>query len=406
MVADRIGPSRRGRLRRIAVATVVVADVAMFVIAALRLEAEPLEASPLFGLIVLSFVTTGALLAIRVPSNPIGALLLAAGTLASAGAGASAYIAASIDAGGTLPGTWLAAAASDLFLAGPVTIVLFLVPLLFPTGRLLSPRWRWLVVLVVAVVAEAVIANVLRSPMLGDSGLIENPLYRPDLSWLAGVGDDFAGAASIASGIGSILATALRYRHGTPLERQQLKWLFAIVAMGLAGLVLLLHPEEEATAVAGFVVALVSIALLPIAILVAIARYRLYEIDRIVSRTLAYGTLTAILGGVYFTTFASIGAFLTSITRGGSVAVAVSTLVVFALFQPARRRIQDAMDRRFDRSRYDAARIVAAFAGRVRDAIDPDGLARELVATATATVRPSVASVWLRPRNGIRTPGA
>ena len=156
-----------------------------------------------------------------------------------------------------------------------------------------------------------------------------------------------------------------------------------------------------ATGIEGlFIVALVAAAGIPIAVGIAILRYRLYDIDRLISRTIGWAVVTAILGGVFIGGVVVMQTLLASLTRENTFAVAVSTLVAFALFQPLRRRVQRAVDRRFDRARYDGQRTTAVFADRVRNEVDLGTLHAELVATAADAVRPTGATLWLRTRQG------
>jgi hypothetical protein len=188
----------------------------------------------------------------------------------------------------------------------------------------------------------------------------------------------------------------VRFRRSRGVERQQLKWLASVAAVAAPALVVAIRSSGSVSDVAWFVV-LLSLGLLPIAIGIAILRYRLYDIDRIISRTLAYAVLTAVLAAVYLVGFLGLQSALTPFTEnGGPVAVAASTLAVFALFQPVRRRIQTIVDRRFYRSRYDAAREIESFAARVRDEVEVDRLAVALSITLERTMQPASASIWLR----------
>jgi hypothetical protein len=196
--------------------------------------------------------------------------------------------------------------------------------------------------------------------------------------------------------VGSAASVLVRFRRARGLERQQLKWLaYAVVVATVA---LLLASREWAGWAVAEVVALVAVGFIPVAIGVAILRYRLFDIDRLISRTLVYGLLTALLAGVYATGVFVVGRLLNPATGDSALAVAASTLAVAALFQPLRRRIQRLVDRRFNRSRYDAARTVEAFSGRLRDEVDLDSLSAELLTVVDQTMQPAQASLWLRPR--------
>ena len=193
------------------------------------------------------------------------------------------------------------------------------------------------------------------------------------------------------------IALVTRWRRGDPVLRAQIKWVVA------AALVLLVtevanvatYRGEDPNAVTT-IAATIGIALVPIAMGVAILRYRLYAIDRIVSRTIAYGAVTAILGAVFVAIILALQALLAPFTREQTIAVAASTLAVFALFQPVRRRVQAGVDRRFDRARYDAELTVRTFAARLGGDIDLGTVRSEILDTATSAVRPTSAGVWLR----------
>jgi hypothetical protein len=195
-----------------------------------------------------------------------------------------------------------------------------------------------------------------------------------------------------------------RFRRSTGAERQQLKWFLAsmvFLAVVLVPAVALLYGESEASAsssqrYAGRALAAVATVAVPIAIGVAILRYRLYDIDVLINRTLVYGAVTALLAATYFGAVVFIQALLRPFTSGSELAVAASTLLVVALFQPLRGRIQDVIDRRFYRSRYDAVRTIDTFSSRLRDEVELDAVRADLVAVVYDTIRPAHASVWLR----------
>jgi hypothetical protein len=210
----------------------------------------------------------------------------------------------------------------------------------------------------------------------------------------------------MAGGALAIASLIVRYRRAAPIERQQLKW-FAAVAIvtgvGGAANILTSSPESAAptgalatvNAVSGFVI-YAGLALLPVAIAIAVLRYRLYEIDRLISRTISWVILTVLVAAFFVTFILVFQAILAPLTRSNELAVAASTLVAFGLFQPIRRRVQRLVDRRFNRTRYDAERTVAAFAERLRDEVDLDAIRSEILATVGAAVEPSSVSLWLR----------
>ena len=204
-------------------------------------------------------------------------------------------------------------------------------------------------------------------------------------------------ATFVVTGLGIPVAAGslvVRFRRARGVERQQLRWvalaaaLTAVTALLLAALVPTAEPVVLGWVTAG------CVTLLPLATGAAILRYRLYDLDRIISRTLAYGLLTVLLGGGYAGLVLALGQLL---GRGSSLVVAAATLAVAALFQPARRRIQRVVDRRFNRRRYDAARTIEEFRVRLREQIDLDTLTSELLAVADHTMQPTSVSLWLRP---------
>jgi hypothetical protein len=197
---------------------------------------------------------------------------------------------------------------------------------------------------------------------------------------------------AVVVGAGSLVVRFRRARGG---ERQQLRWVALAAVLTLLGSVALLAAVAVGTspALLGWVAG-VYVAVLPVALGAAILRYRLYDLDRIISRALAYGLLTVVLGGGYAVVVLGLGQLL---GQGSSLAVAAATLAVAALFQPARRRVQQAVDRRFNRRRHDAAQSIEAFSGRLRDQIDLDTLTAELLGVVDQTMQPTRASLWLRP---------
>ena len=284
--------------------------------------------------------------------------------------------------------------------------LIFVLAVVFPSGRIPGGSWGRLVRLGLA--ADAIlIALAAFQPTIGvtlgagTSFEIPNPLaIFPEASfWAISTGGQlifpvmgimFAGALSIL----------IRYRRARGLERQQLRWLvssFALVVFAIPfGIVtvVVLGPDSVNGA---WIPAQIAFLMLPISIGIAVMRYRLYEIDRIVSRTLAYGGLTALLAIIYVGGFLGFQALAAPLTGGaGPLPVAASTLAVAALFQPLRRRIQRTVDRRFHRARYDAEATATAFARTVRDEIDPTAVESALLAAVESVVRPQAVSVWLR----------
>jgi len=345
------------------------------------------------------YAAIGWLVATRVPANRIGWLIIAGSLSWTAAFFADQYAwFAVITRPGLLPlgvgaawvGTWVWLPGAGLILTG--------VSLLFPGGRLPSRRWSPLVLVAVTGVVMATVAQAIGLWPQGDGAAYvrsdPNASLRPDLvGAVASVGM----LLTIMFGpLAGTVALALRLRHARGVERLQMRW-FAY-AMGVTVVTSLL--DEFAAPAGGWPIqpSIVAIVLIPVAIGMAILRYRLYEIDRIISRTVSYGALTGILAVVFVGTILVSQTVLASFFSSNSVAVAASTLVVAALFQPLRRRVQSVVDRRFNRSRYDADRTVGAFADRLRDEVDLADVDAAIRTVVAQTVAPTAVGLWMRER--------
>jgi hypothetical protein len=341
----------------------------------------------------LVFLTVGAFLAGRRPANPVGWLLLGWGMVMAFGSFTGAYV----DRGlvrdpGSVPGPEWAAWAEAVVWHPAFGLLAFLL-LLFPHGRLPSRRWRPFAWFTVAVYLALALSAAF-SP-----GAIE--LYYPEATPpvrlpVAGLADTafdwLLGGQLVLLGV-CVLSLVLRLRRAPGDERQQVKWfVYTVVTVILVFVV--------STLMIGFGVLFPLFGLIPVSVAIAVFKYRLYEIDRLINRTLVYGLLTALLVGVYAALVFLLGRLLDPATGDSALAVAASTLAVAALFQPARRRLQGLVDRRFNRARYDAARTVERFSGRLRDQVDLDTLSAELLEVVDHTVQPASASLWLRPSSG------
>ena len=345
-----------------------------------------------------AFMGVGAVIVAHRPSNAIGWIFSAVGLLAATGSLAVEYATyAYVTRPGSLPGAILAAW-YQWWWNPMLGLILIYIPLLFPTGRLLSARWRPVAVVAAAALAAITVLEALQPTITlqNRSYTVRNPIGVDGAQKLAGgaVGGVLFGMVLIcvAAAFASIV---LRFRRSRGVERQQLKWFtYAVVLMILAQQ---LNDYLFPGVVVVNVVFGLTIALVPIAAGIAILRYRLYDIDRLINRTLVYGLLTALLGGIYGGTVLVLGQVFGGVGQDPpSWAVAGATLAVAALFQPARRRIQAVVDRRFNRRRYNAAKTVEAFSLRLRDEVDLDALSAELLAVADQTMQPTTASLWLR----------
>jgi hypothetical protein len=366
---------------------------------------EPRPAAATLGavlLVTVSAATVGALVASRRPTHPVGWLLLGVGL----GLVVTELIQAYVDYGllarpGSLPGA--------RYLAGFAysTVLLWVscagfVLLLTPTGSLPSPRWRWWARLAAAAPVVMVVGSVVQpDPLAPDYH--GNPLAVPALARVLVVPAVAGVVVVLVSLLVAAASLVVRFRRARGTERLQLRWLAYAAALA-AGLLLV-------ALVAGFLLAndnvtfaslSLGMALLPLATGAAILRYRLYDIDRIISRTLAYGLLTVLLGLGYAGVVLGLGRLL---PQGSSLVVAAATLTVAAIFQPARRRVQQAVDRRFNRRRYDAARTIDRFSTRLRQQVDLNTLTAELLGVVDQTMQPTQASLWLRPHEPSSTAG-
>jgi hypothetical protein len=345
---------------------------------------------------MLAFPVVGALIAGREPRNAVGWVCVAAGlSLAVLGFSGQYALYAVQTHPGSVPGGETAAWVGEWAYVPAVVLLGIYLPMLFPTGRLLSRRWRLVVWLgAVSAVTSAAGAAFLPGPLEDSVASVDNPYA-------------IAGTEPLNGGFGLMalcfLAAAasmvIRLRRATGIEREQQKWFSfaAVVLAALFGVEILTGvflgvpsgPLED--------VVTVCFAFLPIATGIAILRYRLYDIDVVINRTLVYGALTGTLAATYLGSVLLLQLILSGITSGNGLAVAVSTLAVAALFQPARSRIQAAVDRRFFRRKYDAVRTLEAFGGHLRDQVDLDALGVELRAVVSDTMQPAHVSLWLRP---------
>jgi hypothetical protein len=348
-------------------------------------------------LAALTASTVGWVLASRRPRHPVGWLLLTLGLSMAVGGAIAGYLPyTTIVRPDALPAAGLLARiyapVTDLALAS-----LGLVLLLTPTGSAPSPGWRrWAFASSAAMAALAVAATV--APGSVDARVLSiGPVGPHAFGGALAVFNQLALATALLIILGGAGSLVTRYRRARGLERQQLRWV--TLAAALTGVAMLATGVLVAVgnlALAGWA-SVFGTVFLPLATGAAILRYRLYDLDRIISRTLAYGLLTVLLSGGYVLVVLGLGQLL---GRDSSLVVAAATLAVAAVFQPARRRIQQAVDRRFNRRRHDAARLIEAFGARLRDQVDLDALHTELLAVVDQTIQPTRASLWLRPPAG------
>jgi hypothetical protein len=393
-------PARRFRVASPVTALVLGGLVALLAAAQVPLSImahqNPLENTGIGLAIAVPFAAVGTVVARRLPGNPIGWLMLAPSVLFLIGADAGTYCVIDYRLGGHLP-------------AGPVAVMLYqswapllallpLVILLFPDGRLPSPRWRW-PLRIYLVLGFGFVASL---TAIAAYTMIEYGVHVDAIGQLT-VFDRNSGAGSGAIAATFVLFLAfwlsfaarqvVSWRRASGDRRQQFTWLMTgggVCAVFLVGAVITGGHRGVWHVVSGILT--VGFVALPAGIGVGILKHRLYEIDRIISRTLAYTIVTGLLIGVY----AGLVLLATRVLNvHGTVAVAGSTLAAAALFTPVRRRVQRIVDRRFNRARYDADRTIAAFAARLQDAVDLETVRGDLLTAVHQALEPAQASVWI-----------
>jgi hypothetical protein len=400
-------PATRRRLppRRIAVALAVPSLLLALVGIPMQLAVSGTDPASVafiavFAAIVVELSGVGGYVAFRVPDNAVGWLLVTAGlgaALSFYGGTYAQLVHQSGAATGPLAalGGWFGS-----WLFGPTLggLAVFLL-LLFPTGRLLSPRWRVAVLVACIGLPLSVVGLALAPGPLSDAPWIENP-FGVD-SGLVDIATTFGNLLAVPAALAALASFLIRFRRAHDVERQQLKWFGFVAAITIAALlasVLTTGPISDAA----WVGTLLAIGALPAAIAIAILRYRLWEIDRIVSRTIAYTIITVILGSLFALLVIGLQAVLPAGVENNGLLVAVSTLVIAAAFQPLRRAVQARVDRRFNRARVDADLAARAFEARVRDDVDIATVVGEAERVIHDSLAPASVRIWLAGshRNG------
>ncbi len=350
--------------------------------------------------IAAAFSTVGALVASRRSENPIGWIMCAVGLLfASSGLGDAYAVYALYGGAEQMPGAAFAAWVSTT--TTTTAILAFpLLLLLFPDGRPPSRRW-WLVVwlVVFVLVAESTSSALLTERFVG-YGDISNPFHIAPLDPLGDAYTTYARTSlSILALLLPTIGLVMRFWRSRGIERQQLKWFVSAGALAAFGGVLIsVGGQSQILLTIYFAFTTAALCTIPISMGAAILRYRLYDIDVIVNRTLVYGSLTATLALVYVGSVVSLQALLRVLTgQDPTLVIVASTLAIAALFTPLRRRVQALVDRRFYRRKYDAAKTLAAFNSRLREETDLDALSNDLVGVVRGTMQPENAAFWLRP---------
>jgi hypothetical protein len=352
------------------------------------------------AILAATWVSTGSLLMIRRPDHVVGrwVLIVGMGHAVSVLAAATASSALALGAEGADVARWSG------WLAGLATLLgsgVFYLALIYPTGRGQTRAWDRVARLVLACIALTIAAVVLQPGPLHLFPGLTNPLgVGPSLILLLG---ERQSPAVVVLGIVAfapvvVASMVSRYRSAGPVERAQLRWFVAAVGLTLTSLAIIgvASVNRIALGQAPLIAFGLAGSTVPIAIGIAILRYRLYEIDRIVSRTIGWVAVTTIVGAIFVLAVVGLQAVLSRFTEGNTLAVAGSTLVVAALFQPLRIRVQRSVDRRFHRARYDGERTVQALGSRLRDEVDLVRIRRAVVSTADEAVQPVAAAMWLR----------
>jgi hypothetical protein len=364
-----------------------------------------------FATLTVSFSVVGALVASHRPENPIGLIFLAAalfyGLLI---AGEEYAIYALLTNPGSLPlGAELSWLVTWIWAPGLGLLLVFL-PLLFPDGHLPSRRWRWVVWLGgLSIGLICVLTSIVLWPERGPALVRPGGLAGEVEEWRSGVLDwlelKLAVPMMLVAGLGAVSSLLVRFRRARGDERQQIKWFASAAALTFVWILVfavvfgeLLSAGGRLPEVTDALSGLLVLPSIPIATGIAILRYRLYDIDRIIHRTLVYGSLTTMLAAVYLGSVVLLQYIFRALTSQGSTfAVVASTLVIAALFNPLRRGIQSFIDRHFYRRKYDARKTLETFSAKLRDETDLDALSDDLVGVVRETMQPAHVSLWLRP---------
>jgi hypothetical protein len=353
----------------------------------------------------------GGIIEWRRPGHAIGRLMLLAGPLyaiAAAGWTSADRLRPFIE-----PALyqWFSWAVAVVISYPAVAIIACWIPLLFPTGTLPGPKWRAPAALLLTLTSVGLVASALRPGPIAPGAELGNPIGLEAWPGFLQPLVDAVPFALLATLLMAVAALVVRYRRGDRIERLQVRWFVAavvIVPVSLVGVVIELvlrsggmfggatGPGSGPNSLVSVLFAYAGIFAMPIAIGIAVTRHRLYEIDRLISRTIGWTLVTSVLLFVFAGMVVGLQAILSRITQGQTVAVAASTLVAFALFQPVRRRVQTAVDRRFDRARYDGDRTADSFTERLRDRVDLAELEADITGVVDTTLRPTRVGVWIR----------
>lgn len=365
---------------------------------------EDLVETDLAGVPFFAFGVVGAFVATRQPRNPIGWLFMVVGTMPMIGFFSSNYASHAITSGAEWPlvetMSWVS---SWAWIPGIATLLTFCLQL-YPDGRLPSQRWRFLPYASGAALLGAIAGIALMpgkmEPFEEGGPRLENPYGIEGAGFFLETVGGLGLAILLFLGLLSAVSLVYRFRTTSSQQRQQIKWFMYPAAM----LVIVVALERVIVNLFGDAMEQVffggAILALPIGTAIGILKYRLFDVDVVINRTLVYLSLTAILVGAYLGIVVLLQQALSGMTSDSDIAVAGSTLAVAALFRPLRSRIQDFINHRFYRRRYDAAETLRAFSTRLRDQVDLDSLSLQMLQVVGETIQPAHASLWLRPRSG------
>jgi hypothetical protein len=355
----------------------------------------------------LGYIAVGRVLTTRRPDNLVSRVIAAIGLVLALTSATDSYLKGATPGDSSLPLQLTGLLNELIWNQWLWALVAIALPLLFPDGRLPSPRWRWIAWAGGIGTLLATLATAIQPGLIDVDAThrVANPLGISGVEGARSALDALASVLQVAGILGAGASLVVRLRRSRGVERLQLKWFSYVAAVLVAGIVLASvtssfdqdSPWVQVVGPVGWFTALAMVAFgIPAATGVAVLRYRLYEIDVVINRTLVYAGLTATLAAAYLGSVLLLQLALGPVTSGSSLAVAVSTLAVAALFRPARARIQGAVDRRFYRRKYDAARTLEHFSARLREQVDLDALGGELRSVVDETMQPAHVSLWLR----------
>ena len=354
-------------------------------------SAEPFTSDiVLYPLVYVAFGGVGALIVSRHATNRIGWLGLATGAMGSFVALCDSVARSAEPVPGQAWAAWLAAWGFPASLTP-----LLLLILLFPTGHLASSRWRLVAGLITVGTMGLAIGNAF-TPHMADYPTLQNPVGMPAFTGSLLESGGIAWFPLLAGAIAAAVGLVPRFVRAKGIEREQLKWMtFAAALQALSWVVLALDLPGAAGELARYAI-WGTLLLIPVATGIAILRYRLYDIDVVIRRTVVYGAVVAVLGGLYVALVLGLQALLSGFTGGDTLPVALSTLAIAVLFGPVRGRVRRLVDRRFYRSRYDHELLLEEFGGRLRNEVELDSVTRNFIAVAGQAVRPASITLWLR----------